>query len=259
MSLTNPGGIGTVHSVPRLMKGQAASSAPAPRTPGRVPERARTLDELAISKTIRAHQRTDLRVIRGAGSGEFLKKVHELLIGQRGFYEQHLRRSAHPYAPIRWNPDIAVDLAERVGKQSRVREALINSFRVRGHLMADIDPLEYVQRSRGLEIEGHGLTFWDLDREFVTGGFEDDASQAPRHPRRAPRLLPHARHRVHAHPGPGAAPLVPGRSRSSTRNPADEQLRVLRKLGEAEAFETFLLQTKFVGQEALLASRAASR
>ncbi|MEI5579517.1 hypothetical protein, partial [Streptomyces brasiliscabiei] len=54
---------------------------------------------------------------------------------------------------------------------ARVQE-LINAYRVRGHLMADIDPLEYVQRTHpDLEIENHGLTFWDLDREFVTGGF----------------------------------------------------------------------------------------
>ncbi|WP_323825419.1 hypothetical protein, partial [Pseudomonas aeruginosa] len=60
--------------------------------------------------------------------------------------------------------------SERIDKSARVQE-LINSFRVRGHLMADIDPLEYVQRTHpDLEIESHGLTFWDLDREFVTGG-----------------------------------------------------------------------------------------
>ena len=51
-------------------------------------------------------------------------------------------------------------------------QELINSFRVRGHLMADIDPLEYKQRTHpDLDIASHGLTFWDLDREFVTGQF----------------------------------------------------------------------------------------
>ncbi|MFX5602987.1 hypothetical protein ABTD90_20785, partial [Acinetobacter baumannii] len=82
----------------------------------------------------------DHRVIQGAGSGEFLKKVHELLIGQRGFYDDIFAALRIPYAPIHWAADISVDLSERIDKSARVQE-LINSFRVRGHLMADIDPL----------------------------------------------------------------------------------------------------------------------
>ena len=167
----------------------------------------KTLSELAIGKTITLTSTYDHRVIQGAGSGEFLKKVHELLIGQRNFYDDIFAALRIPYAPIHWGSDINVDLAERVDKTARVQE-LINSFRVRGHLMADIDPLEYVQRTHpDLEIENHGLTFWDLDREFVTGGFGGKRSgEAPRHPRRpAGLVLPHHRPRVHAHPGPGAA------------------------------------------------------
>src|SRR3712207_9502566 len=42
-------------------------------------------------------------------------------------------------------------------------------------MMADTDPLEYQQRSHpDLEIESHGLTLWDLDREFATGSFGGD-------------------------------------------------------------------------------------
>lgn len=48
---------------------------------------------------------------------------------------------------------------------------LINSYRVRGHLMADINPLEYVQRKHpDLDINNYGLTLWDLDREWLAGG-----------------------------------------------------------------------------------------
>ena len=131
----------------------------------------RTLNKLAISKTITLTCTYDHRVIQGAGSGEFLKIVHELLTGKNGFYEDIFAALRIPYAPIRWNADVSVDLSQRVDKTSRVQE-LINSYRVRGHLMADIDPLAYVQREHhDLEIESHGLSFWDLEREFITNGF----------------------------------------------------------------------------------------
>src|SRR6187402_903107 len=173
ISLTNPGGIGTEHSVPRLMRGQGCIvGAGALEYPaafqGSSPK---TLAELGIGKTITLTSTYDHRVIQGAGSGEYLKRVHELLIGENHFYEGIFSALRIPYDPIHWAEDINVDLSERISKTSRVQE-LINSFRVRGHLMADVDPLEYRQRSHpDLDIATHGLTFWDLDREFVTGGF----------------------------------------------------------------------------------------
>ncbi|WP_298037794.1 multifunctional oxoglutarate decarboxylase/oxoglutarate dehydrogenase thiamine pyrophosphate-binding subunit/dihydrolipoyllysine-residue succinyltransferase subunit [uncultured Microbacterium sp.] len=253
VSLTNPGGIGTVHSVPRLMKGQGCIiGAGALEYPAEFQgASAKTLAELAIGKTITLTSTYDHRVIQGAGSGEFLKKVHELLIGQRGFYDDIFAALRIPYAPIRWNPDIAVDLAERVDKQSRVQE-LINSYRVRGHLMADIDPLEYVQRSHpDLEIESHGLTFWDLDREFVTGGFGGKRVMKLRD------ILGVLRDSYCRTLGieymhiqdPEQRRWFQDKIEVKYQKPGHaEQLRVLRKLNEAEAFETFL-QTKFVGQK----------
>ncbi|GAA1530073.1 2-oxoglutarate dehydrogenase E1 component [Microbacterium ginsengiterrae] len=253
VSLTNPGGIGTVHSVPRLMKGQGAIiGAGALEYPAEFQGASpKTLAELGIGKTITLTSTYDHRVIQGAGSGEFLKKVHELLIGQRGFYDEVFAALRIPYAPIRWNPDIAVDLAERVDKQSRVQE-LINSYRVRGHLMADIDPLEYVQRSHpDLEIESHGLTFWDLDREFVTGGFGGKRVMKLRD------ILGVLRDSYCRTLGieymhiqdPEQRRWFQEKLEVKYQKPGhDEQLRVLRKLNEAEAFETFL-QTKFVGQK----------
>ncbi|CAH0135770.1 multifunctional oxoglutarate decarboxylase/oxoglutarate dehydrogenase thiamine pyrophosphate-binding subunit/dihydrolipoyllysine-residue succinyltransferase subunit [Microbacterium sp. Bi121] len=253
VSLTNPGGIGTVHSVPRLMKGQGCIiGAGALEYPAEFQGSSdKTLAELGIGKTITLTSTYDHRVIQGAGSGEFLKKVHELLIGQRGFYDEIFAALRIPYAPIRWNSDIAVDLAERVDKQSRVQE-LINSYRVRGHLMADIDPLEYVQRSHpDLEIESHGLTFWDLDREFVTGGFGGKRVMKLRD------ILGVLRDSYCRTLGieymhiqdPEQRRWFQEKLEIKYQKPGhDEQLRVLRKLNEAEAFETFL-QTKFVGQK----------
>ncbi|WEK13854.1 MAG: multifunctional oxoglutarate decarboxylase/oxoglutarate dehydrogenase thiamine pyrophosphate-binding subunit/dihydrolipoyllysine-residue succinyltransferase subunit [Candidatus Microbacterium phytovorans] len=253
VSLTNPGGIGTVHSVPRLMKGQGCIvGAGALEYPAEFQGSSeKTLVELGIGKTITLTSTYDHRVIQGAGSGEFLKIVHELLIGQRGFYEGIFAALRIPYAPIHWAGDINVDIAERVDKTARVQE-LINSFRVRGHLMADIDPLEYVQRTHpDLEIESHGLTFWDLDREFVTGGFGGRRIMKLR------EILGVLRDSYCRTIGieymhiqdPAQRKWFQDNVEVKYQKPGhDEQLRILDKLNQAEAFETFL-QTKYVGQK----------
>ncbi|MDA4894309.1 multifunctional oxoglutarate decarboxylase/oxoglutarate dehydrogenase thiamine pyrophosphate-binding subunit/dihydrolipoyllysine-residue succinyltransferase subunit [Streptomyces sp. MS2A] len=253
ISLTNPGGIGTVHSVPRLMKGQGCIiGAGALEYPAEFQGSSqKTLNALGIGKTITLTSTYDHRVIQGAGSGEFLKKVHELLLGQRDFYEDIFRALRIPYAPIQWADDIAVDLAERIDKTARVQE-LINSYRVRGHLMADVDPLEYVQRSHpDLEIENHGLTFWDLDREFVTNGFGGHRVLKLRD------VLGVLRDSYCRTIGIEYMHIQDPEQRRWFQDKVevkyvkpghDEQLRVLSKLNEAEAFETFL-QTKYVGQK----------
>jgi len=253
VSLTNPGGIGTVHSVPRLMKGQGciigagALDYPAEFMGASV----KTLTGLAISKTITLTSTYDHRVIQGAGSGEFLKIVHELLIGQHNFYEDIFAAMRIPYDPIHWAPDISVDLASAVDKTARVQE-LINAYRVRGHLMADIDPLEYQQRTHpDLDIASHGLTFWDLDREFITGGFGTKRTMLLRD------ILGVLRDSYCRTTGieymhiqdPAQRKWVQEKMEKTYVKPThDEQMRILGKLNEAEAFETFL-QTKYVGQK----------
>ncbi|MGO4785053.1 multifunctional oxoglutarate decarboxylase/oxoglutarate dehydrogenase thiamine pyrophosphate-binding subunit/dihydrolipoyllysine-residue succinyltransferase subunit [Cryobacterium sp. W22_MBD10_FK3] len=253
VSLTNPGGIGTVHSVPRLMKGQGciigagALDYPAEFMGASV----KTLTSLAISKTITLTSTYDHRVIQGAGSGEFLKIVHELLIGQHNFYEDIFAAMRIPYDPIHWAPDISVDLASAVDKTARVQE-LINAYRVRGHLMADIDPLEYQQRTHpDLDIASHGLTFWDLDREFITGGFGTKRTMLLRD------ILGVLRDSYCRTTGieymhiqdPAQRKWVQEKMEKTYVKPThDEQMRILGKLNEAEAFETFL-QTKYVGQK----------
>ncbi|MGO4692530.1 multifunctional oxoglutarate decarboxylase/oxoglutarate dehydrogenase thiamine pyrophosphate-binding subunit/dihydrolipoyllysine-residue succinyltransferase subunit [Glaciibacter sp. 2TAF33] len=253
VSLTNPGGIGTVHSVPRLMKGQGCIiGAGALDYPAEfMGASLKTLTSLAISKTITLTSTYDHRVIQGAGSGEFLKLVHEMLIGGHHFYEDIFAALRIPYDPIHWAPDISVDLASAIDKTARVQE-LINSFRVRGHLMADIDPLEYMQRSHpDLEISTHGLTFWDLDREFVTGGFGDKRLMLLRD------ILGVLRDSYCRTTGveymhiqdPAQRKWFQDKMEKAYVKPThDEQMRILAKLNEAEAFETFL-QTKYVGQK----------
>ncbi|CAN5497709.1 multifunctional oxoglutarate decarboxylase/oxoglutarate dehydrogenase thiamine pyrophosphate-binding subunit/dihydrolipoyllysine-residue succinyltransferase subunit [soil metagenome] len=253
ISLTNPGGIGTEHSVPRLMRGQGCIvGAGALEYPaafqGASPK---TLAELGIGKTITLTSTYDHRVIQGAGSGEFLKRVHENLIGAEHFYESIFSALRIPYDPIHWAEDINVDLSDHVSKTARVQE-LINSFRVRGHLMADIDPLEYQQRSHpDLEIGNHGLTFWDLDREFVVGGFAGKRAGLLR------EVLGVLRDSYCRTVGieymhiqdPEQRAWFQNRLEQPYQKPTkDEQLRIMGKLNEAEAFETFL-QTKYVGQK----------
>ena len=253
VSLTNPGGIGTEHSVPRLMRGQGciigagALQYPAEYRGASV----KTVVDLAIGQTITLTSTYDHRVIQGAGSGEFLKIVQELLTGEHGFYEEIFAALRIPYDPIRWGMDISVDLADDVSRGTRVHE-LINSFRVRGHLMADIDPLEYRQRMHpDLDIYKHGLTFWDLDREFVTGGFGGRRSAKLRD------ILGILRDSYCRTVGieymhiqdPEQRQWIQDRVERPYSKPGhDEQMRILAKLNESEAFETFL-QTKYVGQK----------
>lgn len=253
LSLTNPGGIGTVHSVPRLMQGQGciigagALDYPA-EFMGASPER---LADAGVGKTVTLTSTYDHRVIQGAGSGEFLKIVHGLLVGEQDFYRSIFADLRIPYEPIKWSTDVSVRSADELSKQTRVAQ-LINAFRVRGHLMADIDPLEYVQRTHpDLEIEQHGLSFWDLDREFVTGGFGGKRQALLRDVLGVLRDTycrtigieymhisdPAQRQWFQSHL---EVPYV--------KPTHDEQMRILRKLNEAEAFETFL-QTKYVGQK----------
>jgi 2-oxoglutarate dehydrogenase E1 component len=179
ISLTNPGTLGTVASTPRLMVGQSliiatgAIEYPA-EYQAMAPE---ALSQLGISKTITVSSTYDHRIVQGAESGAFLARVHEYLIGQQRFYDDIFADLGIAHAPLRWNLDrnpffLPGDhVREQTIKEARVME-LINAYRVRGHLIADIDPLHAmpVLYHPELDIETYGLTIWDLDREFITGG-----------------------------------------------------------------------------------------
>jgi len=253
VSLTNPGTIGTVHSVPRLVQGQGlilgVGAMDYPAEFHGVNED--TLAEIGISKVVTLTSTYDHRIIQGAQSGDFLKRIHELLLGENGFYDEIFAALRIPYVPIRWVVDMRATKDDQINKTARVQQ-LINAYRTTGHLMADIDPLEYVQRSHpDLDVVTHGLTLWDLDREFATDGFGGKPVMKLR------KILgtlrdsycrtigveymyienPEERRWIQEHVEVG-----------SPRMPREEQLRILRKLNGAEAFETFL-QTKYVGQK----------
>ncbi|MDQ3754868.1 MAG: multifunctional oxoglutarate decarboxylase/oxoglutarate dehydrogenase thiamine pyrophosphate-binding subunit/dihydrolipoyllysine-residue succinyltransferase subunit [Acidobacteriota bacterium] len=185
LSLTNPGTIGTVASTPRLMAGQSVIIATgAIEYPAEyhamTPE---ALSQLGISKTMTISSTYDHRIIQGAESGAFLAHVHELLLGQHEFYESIFRDLSIAIQPMRWSVDRNPALLggdhvrEQTIKQARVLE-LINAYRVRGHLVADIDPLNAIplHYHPELDIETYGLSIWDLDREFITGGLAGQES-----------------------------------------------------------------------------------
>ena len=253
ISLTNPGGIGTVHSVPRLMAGAGSIiGAGALEYPAEFQGMSESqLAKLGVSKTITLTSTYDHRVIQGAGSGEFLKKVHELLLGARGFYEEIFNDLRIPYEPVRWASDFETDDNDDRSKASRIQE-LINAYRVRGHLMADIDPLEFQMRSHpDLDINNHGLSLWDLDRTFKTGGFGGKSKMLFRD---ILKILRDSYVRtvgveyMHIQDPEQRAWFQNKLEHPYTKPTRDEQMRILNKLNEAEAFETFL-QTKFVGQK----------
>src|SRR6202020_2617004 len=129
-----------------------------------------TLARLAISKAVTLTSTYDHRIIQGAQSGEFLRKIHQLLLGEDAFYDGIFAALRIPYEPVRWVKDFPYGHEDDVARSARVQE-LIHAYRVRGHLMADTNPIEHVQRKHAdLDIIQHGLTLWDLEREFATGG-----------------------------------------------------------------------------------------
>ncbi|MET7746997.1 multifunctional oxoglutarate decarboxylase/oxoglutarate dehydrogenase thiamine pyrophosphate-binding subunit/dihydrolipoyllysine-residue succinyltransferase subunit [Micromonospora sp. NPDC005367] len=253
ISLTNPGGIGTVHSMPRLMQGQSAiigvgaMEYPAPYQG----MSEATLAELAVSKVITLTSTYDHRVIQGAQSGEFLKAMHELVLGEHGFYDEIFTSLRIPYEPVRWMRDVAVDSEGQINKTARVHE-LIHAYRVRGHLMADTDPLEFtIRKHPDLDVLQHGLTLWDLDRTFPVNGFAGQQRMTLR------QILGVLRDSYCRRVGieymhiqdPEERRWIQERIERKYEKPSrDEQKHVLNRLNAAEAFETFL-QTKYVGQK----------
>ena len=253
ISLTNPGTIGTVHSVPRLMQGQGAIiGVGALEYPAEWQGASNeTLNRNAVSKVLTITSTYDHRIIQGAQSGDFLRAVHQLLLGAEGFYDEIFESLRIPYEPVRWVQDISATHDEDINKVARVQE-LIHAYRVRGHLMADTDPLEYKQRRHhDLDITSHGLTLWDLDRFFATGGFGGEPFLKLR------KILGILRDSYCRTIGVEYMHIQDPEQRQwiqkrievpHEKMTRDEQLRILRRLNAAEAFETFL-QTKFVGQK----------
>ena len=253
VTLTNPGMIGTLHSVPRLMPGQGlivgvgAMDYPAAFA-GASPD---TLARQAIGKVVTLTSTYDHRVIQGAASGEFLRLVERKLLGLDGFWNRAFESLRIPLEPVKWVRDTTYDPELETGKPARVAE-LIHAYRQRGHLAADNDPLTYrLRRHPDLDITSYGLSLWDLDRSFPTRGLggRDRATL-----REILRMLRDAYCRTvgveYMHiQDPAQRAWWQERLERDWEDISDEERRrILTKLEQAEAFETFL-QTKYVGQK----------
>lgn len=252
ISLTNPGTLGTVHSVPRLMSGQGAIiGAGAMEYPaefqGASDER---IAELGMGKLITLTSTYDHRIIQGAESGDFLRTVHQLLLADE-FWDEIFFELGIPYEPVRWRTDNPDSIAD---KNARIIE-LIAAYRNRGHLMADTDPLR-LDKTRfrshpDLDVLSHGLTLWDLDREFKVDGFAGAEYKKLRD------VLSVLRDAYCRHVGveythilePEQQKWLQDRIEVKHDKPTVAQQKyILSRLNAAEAFETFL-QTKYVGQK----------
>jgi len=151
ISLTNPGGIGTVASVPRLMVGQgtivATGSIAYPVGLGAIGE------AIGAQKVMTMTSTYDHRVIQGAESGRFLQTVEALLQGEHGFYDGvfsslGVELGPPPAAPA---PSLAATAARETPEAGAVDEdllqavqaatSLLKAHRTHGHLAARLDPL----------------------------------------------------------------------------------------------------------------------
>ncbi len=263
ISLTNPGTIGTVASIPRLMEGQSVIVATgAIEYPAEYQAMAaEALSQLGISKAISISSTYDHRIIQGAESGAFLARVHELIIGKHNFYDDIFANLGIPHVPFRWNVDRnpfftqGDQVLEQSIKEARVIE-LINAYRVRGHLIADTDPLHALPRlyHAELDLETYGLTIWDLDRVFTTDGLANKQASTLR------EILDVLQRAYCGKVGIEYRHIQSKEEKTWIREqirrefvdpqplPAEVKKRLLWKLISAEQFERFL-HTKYLGQK----------
>ncbi len=262
VSLTNPGGIGTVQSVPRLMPGQgtivglgsiAYPTAFAAADPAK-------LAEIGVSKVVTITSTYDHRIIQGAESGMFLKSINELLMGEHGFYEGVLETMGVPYDAVKWRRDInPVDDAESAVERQVKVNTLVNAHRVRGHLIANLDPLGLMERNMHPELDPatYGLTIWDLEREFSVEELLGPQAKRGRSRMKLADILgimrdAYARtvgveymHMADPDEKAWIQEKVEGASFEATK---EQQRHILGRLNAAEALEKFL-GTKYIGQK----------
>jgi len=272
ITLTNPGGIGTVASVPRLMPGQGTIVATGaigypPGLAGVQPER---LKELGVQKVMTMTSTYDHRVIQGAESGAFLRRIEELLEGQDGFYEGVFEALELPTNVEGTDGPAAVTSAEPVPATAKpaappvadaallqavqAATSLVKAHRMHGHLAARLDPLgsqpvgdpalepatvnlspELMRRipASVLRVAVPGDTFADALphlRETYTGTIAYEIEHISEHEQRV-----WLRQAIES---------------GAYRQPFDthERRRLLRRLSEVEALETYLHKT-FLGKK----------
>jgi len=260
VTLTNPGTLGTVQSVPRLLAGQGlivgVGSLGVPS--GFEAADPRTIAELGIGKTVTITSTYDHRIIQGAESGLFLAYVSECLMGEHGFYREVFESLDIPYEPVRWERDVNASNDQddgghlRLVKQVHV-QTLINMYRVRGHLIAHLDPLDAEPPVLHPELDPlhYGLTIWDLPRLFVADGLagKDVATlDEILHTLRDAYCRTLGIEYMHIQDPEQKGWIQQHVEGVSSALPPDEQRHILGRLNAAEVFERFL-HSRYVGQK----------
>jgi 2-oxoglutarate decarboxylase len=268
ISLTNPGGIGTVASVPRLMVGQgtivATGSIDYPVGLGAIGA------QIGAEKVMSMTSTYDHRIIQGAESGRFLKVIEEYLQGEHGFYEAvfHALGVRLPPLPARPAPmsspavsapapaegSGAAAPAEELLQAVQASTSLLKAYRTHGHLAARLDPLgREPEGDPGLDPTSLGLTT-ELMRQiparvlrtYVQGDTLADA-------------LPYLRETYCGSIAYEIEHIASARARlwlreaietSRFRTPlaAEEQKALLRRLTEVDAMERFMHKS-YLGQK----------
>ncbi|HXB67272.1 MAG TPA: multifunctional oxoglutarate decarboxylase/oxoglutarate dehydrogenase thiamine pyrophosphate-binding subunit/dihydrolipoyllysine-residue succinyltransferase subunit [Candidatus Acidoferrales bacterium] len=269
ISLTNPGTVGTMSSSPRLMQGQGAIvAAGAIDYPAEYQGAANeTRAILGISKVMTLSCTYDHRIIQGAESGMFLGKVQSLLDGADGFYEEVFNHLRMPHQPVKWEtdrtpllPGMTSARTAEIAKEAGIMQ-LINAYRVRGHLIADLDPLGTEPSYHPeLDPETYGLTIWDLDREFLTGSLGEAIGEgAPKVFATLREILETLRQTYCGKIGceymniqvPEQKRWLQQRMELEANNwtlDRDTRVRILQSIVNGEEFEHFL-HSRFVGQK----------
>jgi len=262
ISVTNPGTLGTVSSVPRLMPGQGAIIATgAIDYPAEFQNMSKeVLNQLGISKVMTVTCTYDHRIIQGAESGAFLNEVNHLLSGQANFYDSIFADLEIPYDPIPYGEDsYSGPFNNGANTLEQDRRAigvwrLINMYRMRGHVLANLDPLEKEPGyNPELDLAYYGLSVWDLDRVFYCGGLGGKKQATLR------VIIKLLRDTYCEQIGADYMHLLDlderkwlrERMESSLNEPTlskDDKKQILSKLNQAMAFEEFL-HKKYIGHK----------
>lgn len=259
ITLTNPGMIGTTFSSPRLFKGQGliVSSGTIDYPIEYSAVKPELLSELAVSKVVNITSTYDHRIIHGAQNAEFLAYMNSLLLGEHQFYEQIFYSLNIPFEPVHWSTDY-FDTSEFKKRNDAEKAAhvmlMINAYRVRGHLLASINPLGFeMYYYPELNPAYYGFTIWDLDRVFHC----DDSWEKNELPLR--EIIEILRETYCGTIGiefmhiqsPEKKDWIKNKLEKTRNTPnfsIKEKINIYQKLVDAEVFENYL-HTKFIGSK----------
>ena len=261
LSLTNPGGIGTIASVPRLMQGQGTIVAT-----GAIGVPPGMANVAGAEKVMTMTSTYDHRIIQGAESGQFLQVVEQYLQGEHGFYEQvfsdlGVQLTAPTVVPTKAAPPAATPApaegavpSEQLLQAVQAATSLVKAHRTHGHLAAKLDPLgSEPEGDPALDPEPLGLTQEIMEqipakilRTYVPGATLADA-------------LPHLRDTYCGTIAYEIEHIASHRQRMWLREKiesgafraplsADEKRRLLRRLTQVDSLERFMHKA-YLGQK----------